>query len=339
LKNTEELIARTRKALANITGSYVGIAVHRNADPDAIASAVTLSAFLEDLKIRSYIFLPEGMNRAAKNLVQKLGLKPEFYDLSLLKTMHNYLSLYIVLDTTNFVQLGDMAPYIASSDYILIDHHEPGELAAKASYALVLKTSSTSELIYLILREGWYIPSKYATMLLTGIMYDSRRYLHVDPLIFRIVDELVNLWGANYYLALNALAIDMDISERIARLKGSKRSTLLRRDELLVAVTKVGAFEASVANALIELGVDAAFVISEEKCGVVRIVARATRRFIEKTGLKLGGGLLKIVAEMLKGSGGGHETAGVVICKGNAEDIYRLLVETLRMVLNLEIVE
>jgi len=339
LKNLEERVREIRRVLSRISSLYVGVVVHKNADPDAIASAIAIAAYLSDLKNYSYIVLPEGLNRVAKRVVQAISDTPRLYSISELRVLHGITDIYIVLDTSNPVQLGEAARYIANSDYVLIDHHELGELATRARYKLIAKTTSTSELVYLILKDCWHISREVATLLLAGMLYDNRRFAYVDPLVFSIVDELINTWHADYHLALRALTRDMDFSERVARLKGSKRIKLLKCGDIIVAVTHVSAYEASVANALIELGADAAFVVSEKGDGV-RVVARANKAFIDKTRLNLGGYFMKVLAEKLGGSGGGHVTAGVAVCPGKSfEEVYKMLIKLLNEYLKLESLE
>jgi len=339
LKNLEERVQEIRRVLNKISSLNVGVVVHKNADPDAIASAIAIAAYLSDLKNYSFIVLPEGLNRVSKRVVQAVGVKPRLYGISELRILHGITDIYIVLDASNPIQLGEAACYIANSEYILIDHHEPGELAVHARYKLTAKTTSTSELVYLILKDCWHVSREYATLLLAGILYDSRRFIYVDPLVFSIIHELINVWRADYYLALRSLAHDMDFSERVARLKGSKRVKLLKHGDIIVAVTHVSAHEASVANALIELGADAAFVVSEKEDGV-RIVARANKAFVDKTRLNLGGYFMKALAEKLGGSGGGHVTAGVAVCpRRSFEEVYITLIKTLNEHLKLENLE
>jgi len=339
LKNLEERVREIRRVLSRISSLNVGVVVHRNADPDAIASASAIAAYLSDLKNYNYIVLPEGLNRVSKRVIQAIGVKPRLYNTSELRVLHGITDIYIVLDASNPVQLGEAARYIANSEYILIDHHEPGQLVTRTRYKLVAKTTSTSELVYLILKDCWYISREYATLLLAGILYDSRRFTYVDPLVFSIVDELINVWHADYHLTLRALTRDMDFSERVARLKGSKRVKLLKHGDIIVAVTHVSAHEASVANALIELGADAVFVVSEKEDGV-RIVARANKEFVDKTRLNLGGYFMNAVAEKLGGSGGGHITAGVAVCpKKSFEEVYKTLIKILNEHLKLESLE
>ncbi len=330
MRKNSRNIELLKKILLEYRGSFAGLLVHRNADPDALASAITLSRFLDDLKIENYLFLPEGVNRVAKNMLDTLNINIDLYDMVMLKNMVDNIDFFIILDTSNPIQLGEAYRYIRGKPLILIDHHIPGSLVKKASVYYVEKLVSTSELVYILLRDIWVFSQDLATLLLAGILYDSKRFTYVDPVIFLIVHELINVWKANYLLAISSLKKTLEIPERIARLKASKRMTIFRTDDLLIVFTRVGSYESNVANAILELGAHAVFVASEKRKGKVRITGRATQEFINRTSLSLGGIILRELAKKLNGEGGGHDTAGVVEYSGDVEKGYHMLIELLK---------
>jgi nanoRNase/pAp phosphatase (c-di-AMP/oligoRNAs hydrolase) len=94
-------------------------------------------------------------------------------------------------------------------------------------------------------------------------------------------------------------------SERIARLKASRRLRLVKINEWLVAFSKVSAYQASAARALISLGAHVA-VVAGEKGERIQVSLRAAQDFNKKTGVHLGRDVAKPLGEYLRGMGGGH---------------------------------
>lgn len=97
-------------------------------------------------------------------------------------------------------------------------------------------------------------------------------------------------------------------SEIIARMKAAQRLRTYRAKDLMIAVTNVSSFQASVANTLLGLGADMAFAVGGYGKGV-RGSLRSTQSFYLKTGVHLGKDVAQKAASMLKGKGGGHPTA------------------------------
>lgn len=305
-----ESIEKTKAFLLGLRSQVIGIVTHKNADPDALASAITLGSFLKNVKCKVFNIFPQGLNKASKNVVETLGIEIGLYTVHETRILDQVIDHYILVDTSSPEQLGDIRDYVLSKEYSVIDHHKPGTLLVGAKHYVVTNHSSTSEIIYLVLKDLWHIPSNYATLLLSGILYDTRFLIHVDQDVFRIINELINIFKADYARARRALRKERDLSERIARLKGAKRMTILRAGKYLVAYTNVGAYESSVANSLIELGADAAFVSSTNR--YTRVSGRARKEFIEETGLSLGAVLMPELAKILGGEGGGHDTAALL---------------------------
>lgn len=324
-------IDELRSFLLNNKGLVYGILTHKNADPDALSSMLILKNFLEALKNKTYLILPEGLNAASKIVLNKLGIRTSFVSPHLMRWINELIDIYIIVDTSSPVQLGQLIDIVREKPYIVIDHHQPGALINDSLISLSHKVVSTCELVYLLLKDMWWFSSLEATLLLIGILYDSRRFIYVDKYSFRIIDELINKYDGDYRKALNVLQKKMDVSERIARLKGAQRLKIERIGEYVVVTTHVSAFEGSVARAIIELGADVVFVASSNDR--LRIVGRATPEFVEKTRISLGRDIMPIIGKLIKGNGGGHDTAGVAEGSGSIDYGLKLALNVLRKTL------
>jgi nanoRNase/pAp phosphatase (c-di-AMP/oligoRNAs hydrolase) len=100
----------------------------------------------------------------------------------------------------------------------------------------------------------------------------------------------------------------MDFSERVARLKASRRVKLFKINEWIIALSHVSAYQASAARALIDLGAHVAAVAGQRN-GSIEVSLRATREFHKQTGVHLGKDVAKPLGEYIHGMGGGHSTA------------------------------
>ncbi len=310
------------KSFLNILGKLVEIAyraniifivTHRNADPDALASSIILWKFFHKVLHRfSLIVLPEGLNEVAKKIAYKLSLnnivhRPDIITKTGLTRGTNV--LFVVVDTGSSTQLGLLRDIILCSRYIVIDHHRSGDLVEGALLSIVeSEFTSSTELVYHLLGGMLEFTREDRVLMLTGILYDTRRFIHISPITLEVASKIIDECMDTYLEALRLLQTEMDISERIARLKAVQRMGLERIDDIVIAYTHVSAYESSVARALLDLGADVAVVLSAKK-KEIRLVARAKQRFYEETGISLGRDIMPLVGGLLGGSGGGHDTA------------------------------
>ncbi len=140
--------------------------------------------------------------------------------------------------------------------------------------------------------------------------------------------------GVNYEEIIDLLRSSMDYSERIARLKAAKRHTIQIIEGWIIVISKISAFEASVARALLDLGADIALVASEQKTErKVRISGRAKRRITRETGLNLGK-IFQKIGPLINGEGGGHQNAaacnGTTNLNAGIKEILNLIKKSIR---------
>ncbi|MEB3774286.1 MAG: DHH family phosphoesterase [Desulfurococcales archaeon] len=282
------------------------VTAHKNADPDAVASALLAYVIVRGLGGRACILFPEGVSAASKRLLAGLGIEVEY-------CTGDPPANVVVVDTANPAQLGGLREVVeGASILIVVDHHRPGDLYSRASYSLVNPSAaSTTELLALEARRmGVEIPQSIATLGLAGILYDSKRFLLVGPGTFRAVQALID-YGGDYSRALQLLTQTggLTLSERIARLKAVSRARLGRAcKEVLIAVTHVGSYESSAARALLEVGADVAVVLAERREGY-RVSVRVSRG-AEALGITADK-IALYLAEKYGGEGGGHSGAGM----------------------------
>ncbi len=324
--------AREALELAESTETPVVVTCHRNADPDAFASAYVLRSFLRERGVDARLVLSEGLSQPSKRVAREiLGVEPgEVED-----EVPEESGLAIVVDTASPEQLGRLAEFALNVDLIVIDHHESNRLAEKAVVAIVdTKARATSEIVYIILRYvyGWVAPREMLELLLSGIVYDTRHFILSTSRTLRVAAELMEQ-GASLDRVLRALqSPPMEMAERIARIKAAKRMEAIRAGDYIVAVTHVGAYESSAARALLDLGADIALIVSEHG-DEVRVIGRAKKSVVEKLGIHLGKDIMEPLGSMFGGGGGGHAQAAGASIRASFERVYSALLQLVEKLL------
>ena len=291
---------------------------HHNADPDALCAAFALSNMLKRVKpdLKTEIAAAQGVSRLSKRVLEQLPVnlveEPNFDEADVL----------VLLDTNTIQQLDDWAERVKESKapLIVIDHHASHPETEKLSKICVADeaASSTCEIIYRFFKElNVELTEKEALALFLGIAFDTRHFVLASSSTFKAVAELVD-HGVNAEEALSMISLPMEMSERVARLKASKRMKIVKINNWIVAFSHVSAFQASAARALISLGAHVA-VVAGERGESVRVSLRATEEFYEKTGIHLGRDVAKPLGEYLHGMGGGHAVAAGVNGVGDVE--------------------
>ncbi len=305
MRQSESLKSGLEDLEAVIRGRRWTILTHRNADPDAISSAVAASRLIECLGGDACILLPEGLSQQSKKLVEELQINIPHCD----EAGDNV----IVVDAANLVQLGSYSRLASeASTLIVMDHHATGELRDMARIAIVDPNAPASieVLTRLLHQAGCRLEGREATLALAGLIHDSRRFQLVGRDTFRIASILVE-WGGDYGRAQSLLSTGgrPPMPERVARLKAASRIRLARAcREVLIAVTHIGSYESSVARSILELGADVAIVLTERREGY-RVSIRVSKQ-AEERGIRADA-IAAYLKDKYGGEGGGHPAAAM----------------------------
>jgi phosphoesterase RecJ-like protein len=304
--------------LKKIGAKFVLLLCHHNADPDAICSAYAFAGLLRKTipNIEMEIGAAHGISRLTKHLLQYLPIE--------VKTTPNVekASAIVLLDTNTVQQLENLAEKVKSSKVpvIVVDHHASHpdtEHLAKISVTNE-ESSSTCEIVYNFYKQMDIKPEENeAKALFLGISFDTRHFVLASSTTLKNIAELIDA-GVNAQETLAMLSLPMDFSERVARLKASRRTRLFKIGDWIIALTHVSAYEASAARALVELGAHVA-AVAGSKNQRIEISLRSSLDFFKKTGVHLGRDVAKPLGEYLHGMGGGHATAAGVNGEGDVE--------------------
>ena len=304
--------------LKKIDAKFVLLLCHHNADPDAVCSAYAFAGLLKNVNpnIEIEIGAAHGISRLTKHLLQYLPIE--------VKTTPNVdrADAIVLLDTNTVQQLENLAEKVKNSKapVIVIDHHASHpdtEHLAKISVTNE-ESSSTCEIVYDFYKQMNLKPGENeAKALFLGISFDTRHFVLANSTTLKNIAELIDV-GVNVQETLAMLSLPMDFSERVARLKASRRTRLFKVGDWIIALTHVSAYEASAARALVELGAHVA-AVAGSKNQRIEISLRSSLDFNKKTGVHLGRDVAKPLGEYLHGMGGGHATAAGVNGEGDVE--------------------
>jgi phosphoesterase RecJ-like protein len=298
--------------------SFVLLLCHHNADPDAICSAYAFQGLLAKFRpnVTAEIGTGQGISRLAKHILKRLPIAVN------LQPNVEKADAIVLLDTNTTQQLGQLAERVTKTKapIIVIDHHAAHPATESIAKLCITDegASSTCEMVYNFYKQVNTKPSlNEAKALFLGITFDTRHFVLAKTSTFKTISELSDI-GVNPQEELSSLALPMDFSERVARMKACRRAKLIKVENWIIALSHVSAYQASAARALVDLGAHMA-AVAGQKNEKIEVSMRCTREFNQVTGIHLGRDIAKPLGEHLKGMGGGHATAAGVNGTGYIE--------------------
>ena len=308
---------------------------HRNADADTYLSAYAVAALLETIShgCEVDIVVPDGMTTLTTKLSKKFGHRmvvdgDEDYD------------IYLAVDVGDTELLKDWLGKLQKSRRlkVLIDHHplRDGDLYDQ----LVVDEDATSagEVVYGLFRELKIRPGVMtAQALLEAILFDSSHLAIVGEKGLRAVVDLIDV-GADLQEARRDLRSEPDYGEVLAKLKGAQRVKIWKSGDWVLAVSRVGSFQAHVARSLVFLGADVAIVAGETD-EETRVSLRSTQRFFDATRLHMGTQIAEKLGNAFGGHGGGHSTAASFSCSIGEDEAAERTLKAVSQLIGAEAVE
>jgi len=297
---------------------FVLLLCHHNADPDAICSAYAFQSLLAECKpnMTAEIGTGQGISRLSKHILNHIpitvNLQPDVEKADVI----------VLLDTNTAQQLGHLAERVTKTKapIIVVDHHAAHPQTEQIAKLCITneEASSTCEMVYNFYKQLNIKPGlNEAKALFLGITFDTRHFVLANSSTFKTISELSDI-GVNPQEELSSLALPMDFSERVARMKACRRAKLIKVENWIIALSHVSAYQASAARALVDLGAHMA-AVAGQKNEKIEISLRCTRDFHQVTGIHLGKDIAKTLGEYLQGMGGGHATAAGVNGAGYVE--------------------
>ncbi|MFX1468972.1 MAG: bifunctional oligoribonuclease/PAP phosphatase NrnA [Promethearchaeota archaeon] len=333
------LKSKFKNFLSFIENKNITILTHDSVDIDGLVSCFTLKFFLNQLFENQEISIYfSELSKPTKDFIKKFSEKFPDFSLTYDKTFNiSKCDLILIVDTNSLTQIKLENNSDFSSleiPYIFIDHHffsENSETNLNLFNFVFENYSSTVEIILDLFRSTntqLTIPIK--NLIIAAIITDTGFFKHANNRSIKNLGKLmcddINIQDIFYLLKS-----DIDISEKIAKIKGMQRVNLIREKNYLIGITNVSSFDSSVATMLIKLGFDIAIVLSKEGNNY-RINTRAKKGFCIKTGLHLGK-ILGEISELYEGNGGGHNGAASITIDKESNFIITQIIEKIKQYL------
>lgn len=277
---------------------------HRNADIDAMGCSIALAAMFPNVTIGAV----ESVSRGAQNLLKGLD---DRYQAMVDPQVDHERSPYdriVFVDTATPSQVEPYDKFLSAS--IVVDHHIQNSALADVNtrYHCEPASPSCAQIIHrLAVDVGAEVNSDAAMALVAGIMADTERF-RIAP-NSALLDTLTILEEGGLELADVVQAIERPVYDRsrtIAMLKAANRSEYFEIGQIILARTRVGAFESSAARNLVFMGADVGIVASEDG-DTTSLTGRVSKRAVD-AGFHLGE-FFQRLAETTGGDGGGHAGA------------------------------
>lgn len=309
------------------------IVCHRNADPDAYLSAYALSRLVRALapSCQVDIAAPEGMTTLATKLAGE-------YAHPVIERSDADYDLYVAVDVGDVELLKDWLGKMEASrgTKVLVDHHPRRDVTVYDHVLVDEKATSAAEVVFGLFSEaGVQVDAATAQALLLAVMFDSSHLAIAGNGALRAVVRLLDS-GADLAEARKDLRSEPDYGEVMAKLKGAQRLKVYRLGDWVASTSVIGSFQAHVARALVFLGSDVA-VVGGESEGETRVSLRATQRFSEATGIKMGIQVAEEAVKSLGGHGGGHATAASLSTAAAEDDAVEACLKRVAELLGAEI--
>ncbi len=336
------LQTKIEKLLSFLKDKNILITTHCLVDIDGYVSCHVLKLFLKQHfnKVEVCIYFPE-LSKSTKEFRDKFIEKFPGIDLFVenKEDVSNF-NVILVLDTNNLnlVTFSNKFSILESQiPFIFLDHHYDLTKDYKNnvnSLNLIMDDyTSTTEIIF-ELCEMYNVslnpPINY--FLMAGILTDSGFFKHGNNNTILRFSKLIDN-QLDYKELILMLKLDVDISERIAKIKGLQRVKIIKEGKWLIGISNVGSFGARVANSLINNGFDVAIVSTKKKKHDSRISMRASKKICLETGLHLGKILEKVSVDCNE-SGGGHDGAASINHNIEQENIIKNILSQVKQFTN-----
>jgi nanoRNase/pAp phosphatase (c-di-AMP/oligoRNAs hydrolase) len=321
----KDQLAKLEKILVNVNGE-VTVTSHTNCDPDGVACSFLVAELIRKIGVPAKVCFPEGVSKVTKRTLDKVGINWE-------KECPAESKTFVLCDFSNPLLLQHLRNRLLQpeSQLIIIDHHFPPGLLVEKAVLTFLENEPASTIIAtkLLMERKAKISGSLASLAIAGILFDTKRLQYATIGTFQALSWLLSMNG-DYRLAYDSISEEVvDRSEKIARLKGLLRSSVIDVCGYIVAYTEVSANEASVSRLLISAGADIAIAVGGKK--ELRASMRVSDE-LQRIGVDAGE-IARIIAEKIGGEGGGHKgAAGINKAKIEKGEKQLILSETLNYV-------
>jgi nanoRNase/pAp phosphatase (c-di-AMP/oligoRNAs hydrolase) len=283
-------------------GIKTAITFHSMGDTDSISSAIAISE-----NFYGEIVCPDRITRNSERILENLGYKGKISKTSI----DAGTKLVILVDVNNFEGCGNLQQALENfgGEILIIDHHAVSEVRGESITTYDDETyTSTASIITELLAVAGKPPTKaQQKLLIMGIISDSAEFRNSDSRTFSQIGSLLASIGTNYQEILEEMTFRPSPSERERVIRDIVHSKKEVAGNLLLLYGDACSRANIAADTAIRIGADVSIFCFEGK-EEISFSARLRPQLDTELGIHLGK-IMKSMAPMIDGIGGGHPCA------------------------------
>jgi nanoRNase/pAp phosphatase (c-di-AMP/oligoRNAs hydrolase) len=288
--------------IAQYKNKKVLLTFHSIADTDSVSSAFALSKYFSNARIAQ----PDYITANCRRIMEKLG----FRESSISKEFDQSSELVILLDVNNFEDCGVFRDELKKfkRTILIIDHHTESKVD-KPNVVIFNDESynSTASIVYELIKGRANLDKKNACLLATGIISDSAEFRNAFPKTFMQVGELLEIGKTDYISLLQEIQHPAAAETREGFIQDLFSSDVKVINGMLMVYGKANVHANMLADDAIRIGADVSIFYTESR-KEISFSARL-RPPLDKTYKMHLGKVMKDLAPIIKGQGGGHPCA------------------------------
>ncbi len=292
------------EAVKSHADANIMITFHSIGDTDAISSAVALLSILPN----AHISTPDIITANALRVLEGCGYKKELISTK----FDENADLIIIVDANSTSVLGSFQQAVEEfkNGIIAIDHHvDPNMPNADALVFNDESFNSSASIIYeLLKRLHSDINAPMAKMLCMGIISDSAELKNATPQTFIQMGELLSIAKTDYMGIRAEFSHESSIEARSQTIHSIMNADAFIKHNILFVYGVTDVHAGISADDAIKIGADIALFKSESN-NEISFSARLRPTLDAKYGLHFGR-IMRQLAPIIGGSGGGHPCAG-----------------------------
>lgn len=295
-ESLKQLVESKRDARVMLTFHSVG-------DTDSISAAIGLKTLFKNATIAS----PDFITGNSRRIVEGLGFETN----TIAKEFDDSADMVVLLDVNNFEDCGKFMPKLEGfkKTILIIDHHTPNQIPNENVMVFNDESyNSATSIVYELMKStGIEVGKNLADLMAAGIISDSAELRNAFPKTFVQIGELLQRSGTDYQSMLLEMQHMASTETRVQFIKDLFNSKIEIINGLLMIQGSAGIHANKIADDAIKIGADIALFHSSN--GKELSFSARLRPPLDKTYKINLGRIMKSIAPIINGQGGGHPGA------------------------------
>jgi nanoRNase/pAp phosphatase (c-di-AMP/oligoRNAs hydrolase) len=292
-----------RSLVSSSSEKRVLLTFHSVGDTDSISSAIAIQRLFKNAKIAT----PDFITGNSKRILEKFGFETDVVK----NDFDENADMVILLDVNNFEDCGRFMPKLEAfkGTILIIDHHTPTIINKENVFVFNDESyNSAASIVYDLLKSaGLALDKNLSSLLATGIISDSAELRNAFPKTFVQIGELLQRSGTDYQSMLLEMHHVASPQTREDFIKDLFSSKVVISNGLLMLYGSAQMHANKIADDAIRIGADASLFYTNN--GKEISFSARLRPPLEKEYKINLGRIMKSLAPLINGKGGGHPCA------------------------------